>query len=131
MSHGLFGANAFGLVAVEAAYNHGEEWLAMVMAYIEENYHFMADYIAEHLPQLRVVRPEGTYLVWVDFRALGIDPEARKKMMMEVAKVYLDEGEMFGPEGQGFERFNIACPRSILAEALERIRAMVDELDRP
>ncbi len=128
-SHGLFGANAFGLVAVEAAYNHGQEWLAAAMAYVEENYRFMADYIAENLPQLQIVRPEGTYLVWVDFRALGLEPAARKEMMMEVAKVYLDEGEMFGPEGEGFERFNIACPRSILEEALERIRAMVDELE--
>jgi len=96
-SHGLFGPNTFGLVAVEAAYNYGEEWLAEVMAYVEENYRFMVDYIAEHLPQLKIVRPEGTYLIWADFRALGLDPEARKEMMMEVAKVYLDEGEMFGP----------------------------------
>jgi cystathionine beta-lyase len=129
--NGLFGANAFGLVAVEAAYNYGEEWLAAAMAYVEENYRFMAAYVAEHLPQLRVVRPEGTYLVWVDFRALGLDPKARKNMMMEVAKVYLDEGEMFGPEGEGFERFNIACPRSILEEALERIRTTVERLAQP
>jgi cystathionine beta-lyase len=128
-SHGLFGANAFGLVAVEAAYNHGEEWLAAVMAYVEENYRFMAAYIAEHLPQLEMVRPEGTYLVWVDFRALGLDPEARKLMMMEVAKVYLDEGEMFGPEGEGFERFNIACPRSILEEAMGRIKITLEGME--
>ena len=75
------------------------------------------------------MRPEGTYLVWIDFRALGLEPEARKSMMMDVAKVYLDEGEMFGPEGQGFERFNIACPRSILEEALERIKAAVEKLE--
>ncbi|MGD2078245.1 MAG: MalY/PatB family protein [Chloroflexota bacterium] len=129
VSHGLFGTNAFGIVAVEAAYNHGEEWLAAAMAYVEENYNTMAAYVAEHLPQLKVIRPEGTYLVWVDFRALGLDPEARKEMMMEVAKVYLDEGELFGPEGEGFERFNIACPRAILAEALDRIKAMVAELE--
>jgi cystathionine beta-lyase len=129
LRHGLYGANAFGLVAVEAAYNYGEEWLEAVMVYVEDNYRFMADYIADHLPQLEVVRPEGTYLVWVDFRALGLDPEARKSMMMDVAKVYLDEGEMFGPEGEGFERFNIACPRSILAEALDRIRVMVERLE--
>ena len=127
--HGLYGTNAFGLVAVEAAYNYGEEWLAAAMAYVEENYRFMAGYIAEHLPRLKIVRPEGTYLVWIDFRALGLEPKARKEMMMEVAKVYLDEGEMFGPEGEGFERFNIACTRSILEEALDRIKVMVDELE--
>jgi cystathionine beta-lyase len=100
------------------------------MKYVEDNYEYMAAYIAEYLPQLHVVRPEGTYLVWVDFRALGLEPEKRKEMMMEVAKVYLDEGEMFGPEGEGFERFNIACPRSLLTEALERIRDLIEQLEQ-
>lgn len=126
--HGLFGANAFGLVAVEAAYNYGEEWLAAVMAYVEENYNFMVDYVDKHLPQLKAVRPEGTYLVWVDFRSLGLDPQARKELLMEKAKIYLDEGEMFGPEGEGFERFNIACQRSILEEAMARIKVVVEDL---
>jgi cystathionine beta-lyase len=126
--NGLFGTNAFGLVAVEAAYNYGEEWLAEVMAYVEGNYRFMVEYIGEHLPQLKVVRPEGTYLVWVDFRALGLDPQMRKELLMEKAKIYLDEGEMFGSEGEGFERFNIACPRSILEEAMARIKVVVEVL---
>jgi cystathionine beta-lyase len=126
--NGLHGGNALGIVATEAAYNHGEAWLEAMMAYIEENYRFMEAYIAEHLPQLKVIRPEGTYLVWVDGRALGLDPAARKQLMMEKAKLYLDEGEMFGPEGEGFERFNIACPRSILAEALERLKTAVASL---
>lgn len=125
---GLFGGNAFGLVAVEAAYNHGEPWLAAVMAYVEDNYRFMADYLARHLPQLKIIQPEGTYLVWVDFRALGLDPAARKALLMDKARVYLDEGEIFGPEGEGFERFNIACPRSILEEALNRIKTAVEGL---
>lgn len=126
--NGLFGANAFGLVALEAAYNYGEDWLEEVMAYVEANYHFMAAYLAKYLPQLKIIRPEGTYLVWVDGRDLGLDPAARKTLMMEQARVYLDEGELFGPEGEGFERFNIACPRSILVEALERIKAAVDSV---
>ncbi len=128
MRHGLMGSNVFGLVATEAAYRYGAEWLAAVMAYVQDNYRFMVDYLAEHLPQLKVVPPEGTYLVWVDCRALGLDPQARKALMMGEAKVFLDEGEMFGPEGEGFERFNIACPRSILAEALDRIRTAVANL---
>lgn len=128
LRHGLSGSNPFGLVATEAAYNHGEDWLAAVMAYVQENYRFMVDYLAEHLPQLKVVPPEGTYLVWVDCRALGLDPKARKELIMGEAKVFLDEGEMFGPEGEGFERFNIACPHSILAEALDRIRTAVADL---
>ncbi|MCP4425710.1 MAG: cystathionine beta-lyase, partial [Chloroflexi bacterium] len=83
---------------------------------------------AEHLPQIKVIPPEGTYLVWVDCRALGLDSTMRKKLMMEEAKLFLDEGEMFGPEGTGFERFNIACPRSILVEALERLQTAVAQI---
>jgi cysteine-S-conjugate beta-lyase len=124
----LGGANPFGLVAVEAAYNFGQEWLAAAMAYVEDNYRYMEAYLARHLPQLQIIPPEGTYLVWVDFRALGLSPELRKELLMEQARVYLDEGELFGPEGEGFERFNLACPRSILEEALERIRLAVESL---
>lgn len=124
--NGLFGVNTFGIVAVEAAYNHGEEWLEEVMVYIENNYRFMESFIAEHLPQLKIIRPQGTYLVWVDFRNLGLDPASRKAWLMDEARVYLNEGELFGPEGEGFERFNIACPRSILEEALERIKGTIN-----
>ena len=126
--NGLKNANTFGIVATEAAYNHGEAWLADTMDYIEANYRFMAAYMTEHLPQLKIIPPEGTYLVWVDCRALGLDPAARKTLLMEGARLFLDEGELFGPEGEGFERFNIACPRSILKEALERIKTVVDRL---
>lgn len=124
--NGLFGANAFGIVAVEAAYNHGEEWLAEAMDYIEDNYRFMESFIAEHLPQLKIIRPQGTYLVWVDFSNLGLDPASRKAWLMDEARVYLNEGKLFGPEGEGFERFNIACPRSILEEALKRIKGTIN-----
>jgi cystathionine beta-lyase len=126
LRNGIFSANTFGIVAAEAAYNHGEEWLKAVMAYVGANYRFMKAYLAEHLPQVKVVPAEGTYLVWVDFRALEMEPAARKAMMMEQARVMLDEGELFGPEGAGFERFNIACPRATLKEALERIKHAVE-----
>ena len=118
--------NSFGIVAVEAAYNYGRTWLTEVMAYVEANYKFMAAYMTEHLPQVTIIPPEGTYLIWCDFRQLGLSIEERKALMMEQARVYLDEGELFGPEGEGFERFNLACPRSILAEALDRIKTAVD-----
>jgi cystathionine beta-lyase len=124
--NGAFLMNAFGLIAAEAAYNHGEAWLEAVMDYVADNYRFMKAYLAEHLPQLKIIQPEGTYLVWVDCRELGMDRAARKAMMMEQARVNLDEGELFGPEGEGFERFNIACPRSTLKEVLERIKTAID-----
>jgi len=95
------------------------------MAYIEDNCRFMKAYLTDHLPQLKIIQPQGTYLVWADFRELGLDSISRKALLMEQARVYLDEGEFFGPEGEGFERFNIACPRSILEEALERIKVAV------
>lgn len=124
---GILGTNTFGVVATEAAYNFGEAWLTAVMAYIEGNYNFMRDYLAEHLPQLHLLPAEGTYLVWLDCRALELTPEERKKLIFEEAHLYLDEGEMFGPEGEGFERINLACPRSLLAEALERLATVISK----
>jgi cystathionine beta-lyase len=122
---GLFGASPFGLVALEAAYNQGEAWLDQVMQYIEGNLDYLIDYVSEKIPQISVVRPEGTYLVWLDCRGLGLDKMELRNLMLKEARVYLDEGFIFGPEGEGFERINIACPRSILEEALDRIREAV------
>jgi cystathionine beta-lyase len=122
---GLMGTNTFGVVATEAAYNFGEPWLTAVMEYVEGNYNFMQDYLAKHLPQLRLLPAEGTYLVWLDCRALELTPEERKKLIFEEAHLYLDEGEIFGPEGAGFERINLACPRALLEEALERLKTVI------
>ena len=127
--NGMKGANIMGLVATEAAYNLSEDWLTEVMDYIVANADFMQDYLATHLPQLKFIRPNGTYLAWVDFRALGLSAEVRQSMIFDKAKVFLDEGELFGPEGEGFERFNLACSRATLAEALERIKKVIEELE--
>jgi cystathionine beta-lyase len=127
-SNGLFGINAFGVVALQAAYDHGEDWLQQALEYIEGNLAYLEQYVAEHIPQLTVVRPEGTYLVWLDCRRLQLGKRELKHLMLEEARVYLDEGYIFGPEGEGFERINIACPRSVLAEALDRIRQAIDRL---
>jgi len=124
----LGGVGAFGIVALEAAYNHGEEWLSQVLDYIMGNLRYLEKYIAEHLPQIKVVPLEGTYLAWLDCRSLGLGSKELERMMLEEARVYLDEGYIFGIEGEGFERVNLACPRSVLVEALERIRNV---LERP
>ena len=121
-STGLGWVGVFGVVALEAAYNHGEEWLEQVMDYIEGNLRYMEEYVAQHIPQITLVQPQGTYLVWLDCRRLGLDKLELKRLMFDEARVFLDEGFVFGPEGEGFERINIACPRSILAEALGRIK---------
>jgi cysteine-S-conjugate beta-lyase len=118
-------ANPFGVVACETAYREGEEWLEQVLVYIEANLDFLQHYIDAHVPGVRLIRPEGTYLVWLDCRGLGLDNQALKRLMMEKARLFPDEGFIFGPEGDGFERINIACPRAILQEALERIRRAV------
>ncbi|EFK12340.1 putative cystathionine beta-lyase PatB [delta proteobacterium NaphS2] len=123
--NGLFGLGAFGAVALQAAYDHGEEWLVQLLEYIKGNLEYLEAYVVRYIPQLTVIRPEGTYLVWLDCRGLGLDKRMLKKFMLEEAGVYLDAGFIFGPEGEGFERINIACPRSILAEALDRIREAV------
>ena len=125
--NGLTLANPFGLVASEAAYNHGEAWLEAAMAYIEDNYRYLESYLGEHLPQLKICQPQATYLVWVDFRELGLNPAALKQLLLEKARVNLDHGELFGREGDGFERFNIACPRSTLTAVLERIRTAINQ----
>ncbi|MBM3264442.1 MAG: pyridoxal phosphate-dependent aminotransferase [candidate division Zixibacteria bacterium] len=128
--NGFYTLNAFGLLAAETAYRHGEAWLTQVLAYIEENYHCLTAFLSTHLPMLKPVPLEGTYLAWIDCRALGLDADALERLMLEEARVYLDEGYIFGPEGEGFERINLACPRSLLIEALERIKTAVDALKR-
>ena len=124
---GLRGVGTFGVVALEAAYNHGEEWLSQVLDYIMDNFRYLEKYIAEQLPQIIVVPLEGTYLVWLDCRSLGLGKLELEQLMLEEAKVYLDEGYIFGTEGEGFERVNLACPRSVLVEALERIRNVLEQ----
>lgn len=125
-SNGLFGIGTFGVIALQAAYDHGEEWLEQLLEYLQGNLEYLERYVAEHIPQLTVVRPEGTFLVWLDCRRLQLDKWRLKQLMLEQAGVYLDEGFIFGPEGEGFERINIACPRSILEEALDRIRRAIE-----
>ena len=123
---GLWGLNPLGLVATQAAYEHGESWLEEVIGYISDNHDFLGRYIGEHIPQLHVIPPEATYLAWIDCRKLGLGEEVLSRMMMEDAKIYLDDGHIFGPEGSGFVRINIACPRSRVELALSRIRLAVE-----
>jgi cystathionine beta-lyase len=118
-------ASTFGVVAFKAAYEQGEPWLEQTLDYLQGNLEYLESYVRERIPHIQVVRPEGTYLVWLDCRKLGLDQAGLKQLMREQARVYLDEGDLFGAEGEGFERINIACPRSILVEALGRIRTAV------
>lgn len=114
-----------GIVACKAAYTYGEEWLKQLKVYLKENLDFLREYLKKELPQITLIEPEGTYLIWLDFRALGLTKEALHTLIEEKAGLWLDEGDIFGPEGEGFERINIACPRKTLEEALKRIRTAV------
>ncbi len=120
--------NTFGLTAMEAAYRHGGEWLDELRGYVSENLRYLRDFLEREAPAIKVVQPEGTYLVWLDCRELGLDTEGLARFMREDAKVGLDDGHIFGPGGDGFERINIACPRSVLQEGLERIAGAVRRL---
>jgi len=122
-SAGLTMANIFSLAASEAAYDHGEEWLEQLLEYLRGNYMFLRTFVEQRMPRVKVTPLEGTYLVWLDFRGAGLDDPALKTLLLEKARVWLDAGPMFGPGGEGFQRINIACPRSVLAQALERMAA--------
>jgi len=120
-SIGITQANCFGSIALEIAYNNCENWLVEAILYIQKNLEFLKAYLEENLPELEIVEPEGTYFVWIDFRKLGFDANQLSTIMLEKAKVALFEGYLFGKGGKGFNRINLACPRSILERALNQI----------
>jgi cystathionine beta-lyase len=113
--------NVFASAAAEAAYSQGGEWLDQLLAYLKGNINLVRTYLDENLPQVRLVEPEGTYLVWLDFRELGLDAKALERFLAQEAGLALNPGYWFGREGAGYARMNIACPRSILREALSRL----------
>ena len=118
----------FGIAATEACYTQGEAWLEQAKAYIYQNILFMREYLAEHAPKLHVVETQGTYLVWVDCKKLGLDAQGLKELVEDKARLWLDLGDMFGADGEGFIRFNVACPRSVLQQALEQLCSAVNAL---
>jgi len=120
--------NVFGLVALEAAYRDGEEWLEQLLSYLNENLEFLVKYFQEKIPKIKVIKPEGTYLVWLDCRPLGLSAKDLNNFMIKKARVALDDGYWFGIEGKGFMRINIACPRSFLEEGLRRIERAVSSI---
>ncbi|MCH5337870.1 MAG: pyridoxal phosphate-dependent aminotransferase [Acetatifactor sp.] len=119
--------NLMGLVACQAAYEKGEPWFKALKAYLAENLEFVRVYLKEHLPQISLVEPEGTYLIWLDFRRLGLTESQREDLIVNKAHLWLDSGAMFGSDGEGFERINIACPRAVLQKALEQLEKALKE----
>lgn len=114
--------NIFGSVALEAAYSNGDKWLDQLLDYLWENYLFLENFITKNLPKVKVMKPEATYLIWLDFREYGMNDEELMQFTVEKAKVGLNNGGRFGTGGDGWLRLNIGCPRSVLEEGLTRLK---------
>jgi cystathionine beta-lyase len=121
--HALFGGlmNVFAAAASEAAWREGEQWLDQLLAYLHENYRFAVSFFREHLPSVHPLPLEGTYLPLLDMRSLGLPDEEVSERLRRTGGVWLDEGRKFGRGGEGFQRLNLACPRAVLSDALERV----------
>lgn len=122
-------AGTFGLEAIRAAYKYGDEWLDSLMEYINGNLEFLLNYVKENIPKAKVMVPDATYLVWIDFSDYKIDSRTLHKTLKYEGKIWLDEGYLFGKAGEGFERINIACPRKTLEEGLKRIKDCINRMD--
>ena len=122
---GISQLSVLGLVATEAAYKQGEEWYQAMLAYVKANIAFAKEYVEKNLPGVRMIDTQGTYLIWLDFRQTGLSVEQLDHKIVYEAKLWLDSGKIFGKVGEGFERINVACPRAVLQEALDRIRGIL------
>lgn len=127
---GIHSPNVFGITALEAAYRQGGDWLTQLMHYLQGNVEFLMSSLTQELPQIKGIQPEGTYLVWLDFRELGMEPKELQKFLVHKAGVGLNAGYQFGPGGEGFARINIGCSRSVLEDGFERIRIAIKELNQ-
>ena len=116
-----------GQLAVKVCYTKGADWVDELVEYIYENVKYMSRYVKENFPKAKMVEPEGTYLVWVDFSGYGFSNEELEHLMLEEAKLWLDSGIIFGPETAQFERFNVACPRVTVEQALTQLKNALDK----
>lgn len=122
---GLLTTNIFGILALETSYRYGKKWLKALLEYLRENRDFVLKFLREKIPQVDAIETEGTYLMWLNFKKLGLTQEELKEFIFKKAKVGLQDGRMFGEEGRGFMRMNIGCPRVILKEALQRLETAI------
>lgn len=120
--------NAFSSVAMEAAYNEGEEWLEQLLEYISGNFDYIKEYCDKYIPKIKPSVPDATYLVWLDCRELGMDNEQLRRFMIEKAGLGLNEGYTFGRSLSGYMRLNAACPRSVLEQAMKQLKEAVETL---
>ena len=120
--------NAFSLIAMEAAFTEGEEWLDQLLPYISANFDYVVEYLEKNIPQIKTYAPDATYLMWLDCRALGLDDESLNRFFIDKAKLGLNAGNSFGRQLSGYMRLNVACPRSVLEQAMAQLKAAVEAL---
>lgn len=122
--------NCLSIAGTQAAYENGEEWLDQLINYLEGNVNYVLEFIKKYIPGIKPVCPEGTYLIWLDCRQLGMSGEQLERFMIDKAGIAMTAGTYFGENGEGFMRMNIACPRSILKKAMEQLQAAVNDLKK-
>lgn len=120
--------NVFGIEALIAAYNHGEEWLDQLMEYLEGNLNYLISFINNRLPKVKVVIPQATYLIWLDCKSYNMSSGELSEKIYEQGKLRINSGKNYGEAGEGFIRINIACPRTVLTDGLERLEKVLKEL---
>jgi len=113
--------NTTGLIMMEAAYRHGEEWLSQLLDYLEGNIEWLDTFLQHHVPEIKMIKPEGTYLAWLDFRELDMDQNELKKFLIHKAGLGFSDGASFGMGGGGFQRMNLACPRSLIQKGMKQL----------
>ena len=123
LSAGYSQPNSLGLFAAQAAYEKGAAWLNELLSYLESNYQKTKAFLEGHMPKVRLIEPEGTYPLWLDFSAYGMTDEALDAIIIHKANLWLDSGHIFGAAGEGFQRLNIACPWSVLEQGLQNLAA--------
>lgn len=122
---GCGGTNCMGMAACQAAYEAGADWLEQLKQYLAGNLAYVRQFLREKLPDIALIEPEGTYLVWLDLRKLGLTEQQQRQLIVQDAKLWLDTGTLFGQGGEGFERINIACPRTTIEQAMQRLEHAV------
>ncbi|WP_461247617.1 MalY/PatB family protein [Treponema sp. R6D11] len=121
---GLSQPGVMGLISCKAAYENGAEWLEQLIDYLAGNIDFLKTYLSKHIPKIKLVQPEGTYLAWLDFNEFGLSAQKLDEVITQKGKLWLSAGHTFGKGGKGFERINLACPRSVLCNALDRLKSI-------
>ncbi len=119
--------NIFGAVASEAAYTHGAEWRKQLLDYVQKNIDYVERFLQGNIPLVKIIKPESTYMIWLDFRELKLSDDELKNFIIHEAKLGFNDGPVFGPGGEGFQRMNVACPKALVEEAMQRLAKAINE----